>query len=268
MIRLFQIAVLGCFGLALTGCDSPEKSEPSLQNIKIRDLAPSDSNKQPGRQLLKTINFDVYVFEIPAGNISALDDVWQMLYARPLKFNDYEAFSANSFLVGFGQIQMWNKIRDLLLTANSRKIETVSLLLPDGQTDDLAIAELDNEKTIFYTSTKGSMEGVTLGPGELALRIKAEKIPGERGVCKMSALPVFPSPITSPIRQIEDFAKSGEFLFTPVGFELKMSPGDFVFLGPSRYVSDQITLSSLFFSKPERRAVVRTYLILCTRISD
>ncbi len=268
MIRVFQIAVLSCGGLVLMGCNAPEKRDALWQDVKITDIAPSRSGEEPGGQLLRTIDFGVHIFEIPGENISALDDIWQILYTKPLRFNDYDAFSANSFLVSFGQIQMWNKIADLLRAAGGKKVETVSLLLPDGQAHNLAIARLDNEQTIFYISIAGSMEGATLGPGKLSLRIKAEKIPGSRGVCKVSALPVFSPPVRSSIPQLATREKSSEFVFTPAGFELKMSPGDFVFLGPEEYTSHQITLGSLFFSRPKRKPTVRVYLIVCTRISD
>ncbi len=260
--------VFSCAAVLLTSCNAPEKDEPIWQQVKLGDLVPPADAKHPAGQLLKTINLNIYIFEMPAENISALNDVWQMLYAKPLKFNDYDAFCANSFLVGFGQIQMWNKIANILRDAGGRKIETVSLLLPDGQSNDFTITRLDKEQTIFYISTSGSMEGTTIGPGKLALRIKVEKIPGSRGVCRVNAQPVFPSPIQSPAQQLAARAKLVEFLFTSAGFGLKMSPGDFVLLGPEKYIDHQITLGSLFFSRPGRRPTVRMFLLVCTRIID
>jgi hypothetical protein len=268
MIRLFQIMVLSCTAVLLIGCKTPEKEKPIWQQVKLSDLVPSsDANHPPGR-LLKTINLNIYIFEMPAENISALNDAWQMLYTQPLRFNDCEAFKANSFLVGFGQAQMLDKIVNILCDAGGKKLETVSLLLPDGETNDFTITRLNKEQTIFYISTAGSMEGATIGPGKLALRIKVEKIPGSRGVCKVNVLPVFPSPITSSIPQLAAQAKSAEFLFTSAGFYLKMSPGDFVLLGPDKYIGHQITLGSLFFSKPKPKPTVRMFLLVCTRIID
>ncbi len=282
MIRVFQIVVLSSLPFCLTGCGAPEENEPIWQQLKIGDLAPSHSGKRPGSQLLKTINFNVYAFEIPAENISALDDIWRMLYPKPLQYNNHDAFKANSFLDGLGQVQMWNKIRDLLLAADGKGTRKVSLLLPDGQANDFPIARLDKEQTISYISASGSMEGVTVGPGMVALRLKAEKIPGSRGVCKMSAMPVFSPPIGSSIPELVYRAKAGEFHFSSVGFGLKMSPGDLVVLGPEKYIDDQITLDSLFFSRsqgslffsrterkpPERKPAVRIFLFLCTGIND
>lgn len=284
MIRVCQIAILSCVGLILTSCDAPEtsgavtprlapdvasgKNVPIWQQVKIGDIAPSRSGKRPSAQLLKTTDFNIYIFDIPAENISVLDNIWLILSTKPLRFNDYSAFGANSFSAGFGQNLMWNEIADSLNAAGAKRAKTVSLLIPDGQANNITIARLRNEQTIFYTSTVGSTKGATIGPGTLTLRIKAEKPPGSREVCKMSALPLFSSPTRRSFAQSAPRKDSGDFLFNAAGFELKMSPGDFVFLGPEKYIGNQITLAGLFFSRPEPRPTVRTYLIVCTRIND
>jgi hypothetical protein len=268
MIRFFQITAFICTAVLLTSCKAPEKEKPIWEQVKLSDLAPPPEVNNAASRLLKTINLDINIFEMPAEDVNVINYVQQMLYTKPLQFNNYDAFKANSFSARFGQIEMWNTIANVLRDAGCKHIETISLLLPDGETSDLTITRLNKEQTVFYTSSAGSLEGATIGPGKLAMRIKVEKIPGERGVCKVNAMPVFPSPITSPIPQLAERAKSNEFLFTSAGFYLKMSPGDFVLLGPDKYISHQITLGSLFFSRPKPKPTVRLFLIICTRIID
>ncbi|MBN1393199.1 MAG: hypothetical protein JW947_10410 [Sedimentisphaerales bacterium] len=268
MVRFFQIIALICTALLITGCKAPEKEKPIWEQVKLSDLAaPADTNRSNGR-LLKTINFDIHIFEMPAKDYNALNNFWEMMYTKPLQFNNYDAFHANSFSAGFGQIAMWNTIATVLRNAGGEHVETVSLLLFDGETKDFTIARLSKEQTVFYISSGGSMEGVTIGPGRIALRMKVEKIPGERGVCMVNAQPAFTLPVQSPVPQLAEHAKSQEFLFTSAGFFLKMDPGDFVLLGPEKYTSHQITLGSLFFSTPKPKPIIRMYLLICTRIID
>jgi hypothetical protein len=267
MTRFSQIMIFICTAVLLAGCNTPEKEKPIWEQIKISDLAPYEVNNAAGR-LLKTIDLDIHIFEMPAEDINAVSNIWQMLYTKPLQFSNYDAFKANSFSLGFGQLPMWDIIANVLRDAGGKKIETVSLLLPDGETNDFTIAGLDKEQTIFYISSAGSMEGVTIGPGKLTLRIKVEKIPGSRGVCNVNAQPVFTPPITSLVPQLAEREKSAEFLFTSAGFRLKMSPGDFVLLGPEKYIGHQITLGSLFFSRPKPKPTVRMFLLICVRIID
>jgi len=266
MLRSFYIVLLSCILTLLAGCSPPAETVPIWEKVKLRDLSPKHSGKTDIGEL-KTANFDIFIFEIPAENIDLLDDAWKTLYTRPLRFNDYKAFAANSFSAGFGQSTMWDNIALLLRNAKAREVDSISLLLTDGQTDDLAVTFLDRQQTIFYVSNSSLMEGATIGPGRLALRIKAEKIPGSRGVSNVSFMSVFPSPAKSSIPQIAAYEKSGEFLFKPVGFRLKMSPDDFIFLGPKKYSSDLMTLGSLFFSRPQPEPTIRTLLIICSRIN-
>ncbi len=280
MSRAFQIAVIGWLSVWLIGCTPAEKQKPIWETVKIGDIAPAQAGKLPVKPL-KTINFDAHIFEIPAENVGKLKDIWQTLYTKPLRFNNYNAFKDNLFSVRFGQIEMWNKILDLLRAAGGQRIVKVSLLLPDGQPSDVAVTGLNSQQTISYVSTDGSRETAPIGPGVLVLRIKAQKIPASRGVCDLIAYPVFVPPIRPAIPQLAARARLREFSFGCAGFGLKMGPGDFVVLGPEKYVSDQTALDGLFFSKPEgsmffseterkppeRKPAVRVFLLVCTGIN-
>jgi hypothetical protein len=169
----------------------------------------------------------------------------------------------------------------MLYGADGQKVVTVSLLLSDGADQDLIVTGLDRQQTINYTGVNGSKEAATIGPGIIALRMKAEKIAGSRDVCTLVAYPVFALPAASAVPQLSVRAKRREFLFPSAAFGLKMGPGDFVVLGPREYISDQTTLSSVFFSKPEGslffsaterkppelKPAVRIFMFLCTKIN-
>jgi len=267
MIRIFQILVLSVTALLLTGCDGARSAGAPLGGIKLGDLAPSGAGERPAVQFLETANIDVFIFWVPAANISVMDDVWGLLSTGPLRFNNYDAFGANLFSVGFGQKQLWDKVGERLRLADARNVRKVSFLLSSGQPDDLNLVRLRDEKTIFYVPANDSMTGRSLGPGSISLRLKAEKISGLRGVCDFEACGVFAPPPGSLIPELEARRKADEFLFTSTGFKLKMSPDDFVFLGPTEYVADGRTLGSLFFSKPAPEPIVRMFLLICTSIN-
>jgi len=222
---------------------------------------------------------DVHIFEIPAENIAEIDKIRKKLFIRPLQLTDYESFSANSFLVRFGQVELWRQTNQWLLGAEGRNIANVSLMLADGQAQTVTIAGLDRPQTIYYTGANDSSEGANVGPGIFGLRIKAEKIPGSRGVCNLVGYPVFSPPSKSAIPQLQERGKLREFPFTCAAFGSNMSPGDFVFLAPNEYISDQTALGGLFFSNPrgglffsktkspEYKPAVRIFLLVCTGIN-
>jgi len=263
----------------LAGCAKPEEQPPVWEKVKIGDIAPQESSKTPKAKFLKTINLDLHIFEIPAENISKLDRIRKSLFIRPLRLNSYSAFTANSFLIRFGQFEMWKETYDSVLAADGQRITRVALMLPDGQAHTIAITGLDRPQTVYYTSNDGSREGANVGPGVLGLRIKTEGIPGSRGVCDVVAYPVFSIGLESTIPELDARAKLREFPFTAAAFGLKMSPGDFVFLAPKEYISDQTALGGLFFSNPqgrlffsktkppEHKPAVRVFLLFCTGIN-
>jgi hypothetical protein len=280
MIRAFQITFLGCLALFLIGCKGHERIEPEYNQVKIGDIAPSHKGKQQTAELLNTVSFDVHIFEIPSDNIIKLSDAWRMLYIQPLRFTDYNAFQANSFIVRFGQISALETIHDLLLAAGGQKIVTVSLLLPDSQAIDLAVTGLNKSQSISFIAADGIKQGATIGPGILVLRMQAEQVPESKSKCNLIAYPVFTTSIRSSIPELAARAKFREFQFSSAAFGLKMGPGDFIMLGPEKYIDDQLSLGSLFFSKPEGslffspehgapkvKTAVRIFLLVCSRIN-
>jgi hypothetical protein len=268
MNRVMQIVLFSIVGLAVTACNSSEKDEPVWEQTKITDLAPPADAKDATGKLLKTINFNIFVFDIPAESAGALDGIWGALYRKPLQFKDYDAFAANSFAVGFGQLDMWSTIADMLRSARGEKAEKISVLLTDDRPDDIVIGKLGSRRTIFYAAKSGSTEAATAGPGKIALRVKAQKIPGSRGVCTFDAVPVFSPPLSSSLPQLAEVKKAGEIVFTSCRFRAKMSPGDFILLGPQKHINRQVTLGGLLFSRTRRGPIVRTYLFVCNRIID
>ena len=267
----------------LFGCAEPEPEVPIWETVKIGDLGPQDGGKTQQVELLKMTRLDVHIFEIPADNIkepdNIIDKIRKKLFVRPLQLQDYEAFSANSFLVRFGQVDLWRQTNDWLAGAEGRNIVKVSLMLADGEAQTITITGLDRPQPIYYTAADSSIQGANVGPGIFGLRIKAEKIPGSRGVCDLVAYPVFSPLVQSTIPQLDAIGKLHEFPFTSVAFGLKMSPGDFVFLAPKEYISDQTALGGLFFSNPrgglffsktkspEYKPAVRIFLLVCTGIN-
>lgn len=259
--------LLSFSAVSLIGCNGPKQDEPIWEHVKITDLAPPQGNQQGIGLLLNSMNFNIYIFEMPAENIDKLHGIRQMLDTEPIRFNNYDAFTANSFFAGFGQVRLWGKIDEVLQGAGAKKIDKVTLLLFDGQADDLTVAQLYEQQTVFYISKRGAMEGASIGPGTVALRMRAQRIPGSRGTCRISVKPVFLSPKTAFAGRLDVSEDSRNFFFRSCGFGVRMRRGDLVFLGPNKYTSDQLTLDSLFFTSAKAKPMVRIFLLVCTSIN-
>jgi hypothetical protein len=268
-----------CPLFCLGGCAEPQDNSPIWEKVKIGDLAPYGGDKRPRLQAIKTINLEVLAFEVPADNIGKLDKIRKTFYIRPLRLRDYGSFTNDSFLVRFGQSDRWREIQDLLLAAGGQRLVDVSLMLANDVPETVAVVGLDRPQSVFFTAIDGSKQAANVGPGVLGLRIRAQTIPGSRGQASVVGYPVFSPPTALSVPELNARAKLREFPFTTVAFGLNMAPGDFVYLGPKEYVSDQTTLGGLFFSDPrgrlffsetkapEFKRAVRVFLILCTGLN-
>jgi len=286
MVRVLNTVVFGFLCFSLVGCSNPVEEEPPWKELSIGDLAPAGSNDLGGR-LLRTVNFNLLIFEIPVARADVLDVIWPILYTEPVRFRNFKAFSADSFAAGFGQRRHWPRVAELLYSAEAKKAQTISLILVPGQDNDVFIARLFRRESITYTSGEGVTKQANVGPGELVLRMRAEKIPGLRGLCSLGLEPVFVAPLPGPAQELAARLGTEDFEFDSTALSLKMAPGDFLLLGPKRYVEDRTRLASYFFnrSRPTARTmvirpsedstqvrpyfgpVIRVYLFVCTAIN-
>jgi len=268
MARFFWRLFISFAGLLLAGCTGPAPKEvPIWQQVKISDLAGRGA-AEPNQRLSDEINIDIYIFDIPAEDANVLEDVWTLLYTQPLRFNNYDAFAANLFAAGFGEAASWNDVANILRATGARMAERDSLVLLDGRARNIIVTAMDSEQTVFYTSGGTSPEGITIGPGSLALRIMAEKIPGQRGVCQMNVQPVFSSVSTSRGQAKQKSSETVPFAFDALGIRLKISPGSYLLLGPKRYTAGASGLAAMFFGRTAPRPAARIFMFVCRAIAD
>jgi len=269
MMRDYLIIMHFGVVLFLGGCGERQREPEAIwQGVKISDLAsPSDDGKIAG-QRLKTLNFSIYTFEIPAKNIRQLDDIWLILDSKPLIFNDYSTFSANLFSATSGPIRLWPDVREILAKAGAEKTESLSLLMFESQADDFTFARLANARTIFHMTSGGTMEGSSVSAGVFNLRLEAKKAIDIRGVCNLQVTPVFSQYSPSAVRSSGGGQLPGETVFSSMGFSSKMSPGDFIILWPEQYSDNEVTISGYLFGTGGKKKVFRAYLIVCASVGE
>ncbi|MBL7107049.1 MAG: hypothetical protein ISS77_05535 [Phycisphaerae bacterium] len=257
-ILLYSVLVI-----CLHGCGKPAQKPTAIEKVTIGQLAPlNHSLIQP---IIKTNNFNIEIIQIPKDNAFALDVIRQMFPAGQFEFGSEQAFEKNKFWVGFGDPQLWSKVSQALKQADAEKIETISLLLPDGQYEDVKISELPKKTDMYYFPESGSIELIRLYAGYIALRLKATATAGSRGVCDFQAMPVRPSPSATGITQLYDRQRTGEISFRSLYFETQMTPQTFVLLAPTESINGGSSPADYFFG---RGKFIRIYLIICARVID
>lgn len=280
---LSYMVVLISVLLGPVGCGpAPEKEAPDWEKIKIGDLAAKSPDERPQAKFLSTARFDIYVMDVPADNVEKLDDLWQVLSAKPIRMNSYSAFTENTFRVRFGRIEMLKEIERLLIEAGGQEAGRTSLVVTDNEATDLPVVSMLRPSSISFVAIDLSWKKADVGPGMLALRLRTEPVPGARGVRKIVAYPVHTPAMNSTIPELNAKTRDFEFYFSSAAFAAQMGPGDLVVLGPDTYKNEQVTLGGRFFSKPggtlffdptkhlppRQRPSVRVFVAICAQMND
>jgi hypothetical protein len=267
MIRIIHFLIYSLIIFALAGCDQPAAEKPIWEDVNLGDLAPDngDDADDTAGQVLESVSINVYVFEIPAEEISALDPIWQLLFTEPIKFDNISAFNISSFSIGQGQINIHGDIHQSLEKAGAKEIQKASLLLTEKMETDFNIANLPPKTKFFYPSQDDAIEISTFGRGSMALRMQAQKPYRSRGLCSISMTPVYKPYRRSFVPNLDNREKS-EHRFSALTFNTKMTRGDFLLLAPRQYLRLN-SLASIFFTRNNPEPTVRFYLIVCSRIT-
>ncbi|MBN2270847.1 MAG: hypothetical protein JXN61_09550 [Sedimentisphaerales bacterium] len=271
-------SVLGLVLVLLPGCREPA-AQPPAHDLKIGDLRTLESEKVPGNLALRTANFDVHIYELPADKAAMLDDVWAGLYERGLTFYNYRAFAGNLFRVAMGRRFSWSRLDDVLKNIGGRRMAVISVLLPEGRGQDIRITGLDRPQEISFIDQYMLQDKILIGPGNVNLRLTGSQVPGIRGVCQIVAYPAFTPPMAPSAGPMAELAKQQEVEFKAAGFGSKISPDEFLVLGPANFVSERVSLGGLFFTnldgamfpvtgkRPARKTSVRIFVLVCTAVN-
>ena len=264
--------------LLVCGCPQQEQASPARDQVKIGDLAPKGEGKPP--PLLNTTNLDVHVFQVPAERVRQLRGLWDALHTDAFQYGNHQAFRSNAFRVARGSVQQWDWIVGSLTEAGASRGRTVSVWLTADEENDMTVAALGRAQKVTFHGKDGQFQGLTIGPGRLALRLWTDNVPSPSPARRLVGYPVFTRGTRGPIPKLAALAKDKEVAFVGAAFSTPIQEGDIVVLGPEEYYGDASTLGGLFFSDPQgqislkpgsrvpvqKKGAVRIYAIVCTRL--
>ena len=271
MARLVQILFV-CSAIMLpAGCGNTQK-EPNMKGIKIGDLAPTGKRIQP--KVLHTTNIEVISYELPAENIASLDGIWRMLDLGSLRYNDSNSFAANGLRAAMGKFATFNKVSEILKSANAKKLPTTSLLMSDNQPELLHITRIPHKTIISYIDRQGAVRNTEVGPGIVGLQVSAKQIasasisPGTDTpqLASVRVMPAILAETEGVAPMLAERIRENDLRIYSAGISTIMKPGDFVMLCPREYKPDEITAADRFFTKSGPKPTIRVFLLVCVSI--
>jgi hypothetical protein len=263
------------------GCKKTHTEPPPLwERVDLSDLESSDSPGSQSLQPLESINLDVYYYEVPVDQVKTLQKVWNPLNKQGIRFKNAMSFQNNGFQFSHAQLDKLSWIIGNLEEVQAQKIGTFALILAEGYDSDLAITPLPGSHTISFLDTKGNTQSAKIGPGQLNLRLRAQKSRNSPYPDEIVAYPMVTVASHKGIEKLKELASRYEVAFMSSSFSVRIRPGDVFLLGPEEFYGDMTTLGGLFFTNPRGRVfapsrlgglpthkqTVRAYVILCTSI--
>ena len=281
---------VGVLGIAIAGCRGGKQTvmEDFMGGIKIGDLRTPD-----GTDLPPEVHLTILTFEMPAESFILIESIYERIRKEPLRFVNYDSFTANGFSVGYGKNEMWNKIAARLELVKAKKTMTSNLMVFDKTGNELPVTIIRDEQTVFYTRADDTVTGVSLIDGDVVLGVKAEPIADIQGLANVKIEPMFKSNLENMFSKIAGMDKDENIFFESASFQLRMGEGDFVLIGPKKYTPDEMNLGNLFFvthgdfliPEPNEEKIgdvtikssftmkkniplIRLYLVVCTRVQN
>ena len=279
MIRLLKILFVCSTIMLPAGCADTQKG-PDMKGIKIGDLASTGKRVQP--KVLHTTNIEVVSYELPAENIASLNGIWRMLNPGSLRYNDSNSFTANGLRAAMGEFATFNKVSEMLKSANAKNLPTTSLLMSDNQPELLHITRMPHKIIISYIDRQGAVKNAEVGPGSIGLQVFVRQIisssisPGTnstsssavniRQLASIHVVPAILAETEGVAPALAERIRENDLLIYSAGFSAIMKPGEFVLLSPIEYKQDETTATSRFFTKPGPEPAIRVFLLVCVSI--
>ncbi len=290
--RLFVFLFI--IAAAFVGCDEVQRKPMQIatEGVKISDLEPLDKPEMPPE-----IHFRIYTFILNEEMLAKSDNIFAILGKDPLTFVSSEAFKANGFATGFAKGNLWPELGRRLKQAGAVGAKDTAMTVYDDKGDDLVFGTLNKRVTIDYFTSSDASFKTNISPGKLAWRIIATPIDDKPGTAKVSIAAVSKPDFSRSADPFLESRKPKAVIYDASQFELEMSPGDFLVLGPEKYdpeisletlgltesgefellesgpreIADpqvgDLTLGRLLF-KVERQPLVRFFVVVCIRTGN
>ncbi len=287
-VFLFTIAA------TFTGCEEVDRKPMpvSTEGVKMSDLEPPDKPEMPPE-----IHFRIYTFILSEEMLAKSDNIFEIVGKDTFTFVSSEAFKANGFATGSAKGNLWPELGRRLKQAGAIGVKDSTMIVYDDKGDDLVFGTLNKRVTIDYFTSSDASFKTNISPGKLAWRIIATPIEDKPGTVKVSISAVSKPDFSRSADPFLESRKPKAVIYDASQFELEMSPGDFLVLGPEKYdpeisletlgltasgefellesdpkaIADpqtgDLTLGRLLF-KVEGRRLVRFFVVICIRTGN
>jgi len=250
---------------SIAGCEVPPANTPAppkspLDGLKLSDLE-DPTKKQVTADFL--MNFRVLTYTISPGQVDQLSGIFSRLSGSDIRMGDKRAFEANGFAVGAGSFREGVFVAQELARIGAVRTGQITLMMPPDKTEPLSIFFLQGMETIHYALAGSQSATMAPGPGFVGWTITAKPDPRLRRMAQVTLFPAFWKPGIEDIRVRMGLEPMDYHPISVGQVVARVEEQGILLLGPTREMTDEITLDKMLFFLPGAKPKIRLFVIIC-----
>ena len=274
-MKRFAVLLMAA-GLALwTGCP-PDAKPPGNNVTSSTGSVPELVEVKPGTKVdllthMLAVRVKVVLIELPAGTVSASEEIWSYLDEEPVGADRGAALGRNGLRVGMGRQGNWPDLAKVLKQMTGRSFRQGVKLTAPGVSTAFKLNERDHSSTIFTSHADRSLSGADYPPGRDMLSILCTIDEDEPSTILVTALPQIESARRKPSvsaanGNVAIEVKPTFYNFPELMFQLSVPAGSFLLIGPGAQARRPTSIGHHFLVRKRDRAEFETVVVLTPEV--
>ncbi len=247
-IRANLVAIglaVGAFGCVNPQASAPggntpawAKVNPTLLDESVFTHRSVETPSDVSTTALPTVALETYVqvwrFRVPAGRISATEQLWNHLDESIVAPRTSVLLSRNGIRVGVGRVASWPAVRAVLVL-HEPEVAASTPLVSGGAPWSLELADITDGTPLFYFDSDDRLAGARHAAGTLCLRMEHLLDLDNLAMLTLHAVPEIRRddvPARTRMRLAVDSASDRSDLFSALAFTMVVPPEHFIVIGP------------------------------------
>ena len=267
------ILAAGLWGLlaagGVSGCVNPQRPTPGAYKPAWAEVNPTlldesvfkrrdaEAASDLSATAFPTIALETYVqvwrFRIPAGRISATEQLWDHLDESIVAPRQSVLLRRNGIRVGVGRAASWPAVRAVLVL-HEPEVSTSTPVVTGGGPWSIELADIPDGTPLFYFDSEDRLTGARHAAGKLCLRMEHLLDLDDLAMLTIRAVPEIrrDDPPTHVRRRLAaEPAGTPPELFSALTFTMAVPPEHFIIIGPGPASRMPYLVGSRLFNSTE-----------------
>jgi len=260
---------------AASGCWPSGSSPAAVEPIPVSEL-PASARKNgaktpdPKRYVL-LVRIRLVTIEVPMGTVSGSETVWNYLDEESIGRKKLVTLSRNGLRIGVGRRDNWADLAKILERMTGRPLGKTVMMVPPREPVSCVVKKRQGVQTIFVFHDDRTCSGADYPPGENLLTVMCTFNPEEPKELIITGLPQIRTTqhrarIIRARNSLTIVERPTLFNFDSLAFQVRLTGGDFLVIGPGTQAGRPSSLAHHFLIKRRKGVQFETVLVLIPEV--